>query len=351
MRDWSLIELLEEITRRWLSGVLLVLLGGIIGWGSSFVLPQGTIASADLYVGIDAYRAYKDRYVASVAQKSAITQMDDYKNWQMNQLETLAFSKGFLEETQDELVAQDEYWRAIDEAGLREMLHLEWRNAGVVHLYATHMDATRAEQAVWAWRNVIDGRVDEAVEYAIQVMFIDGRLSALQEEKVDAETRLSLINVLLPQIDEIVADLEQRDAKETLSVLERWEIEALVMNAMGWNGGWEMLMAKQPADDLSPRAYTFWLEQVKALLEAEKKTLPPVIGQLAEEIETLEEGYQQAGEKSLGLSANLKVDPVTEEGVSVQRIHHTGVFILVGCVLGLLFWLGKIIVSLAQQEM
>ena len=98
MNTWDIRTEILMAGHRWYWVVASFLLGALLGWIISLFWPAPFRAVQDVYVGLNAYRATRDLYIAEVAGEQ-FRNLDDYKNWQMGQLNSLALSDEFLSET------------------------------------------------------------------------------------------------------------------------------------------------------------------------------------------------------------------------------------------------------------
>jgi uncharacterized protein involved in exopolysaccharide biosynthesis len=67
MNIWNFRDEILAAAHRWYWVVASFLLGALLGWLVSFVWPAPYRATLNLYVGLNAYRATRDLYIAEVA--------------------------------------------------------------------------------------------------------------------------------------------------------------------------------------------------------------------------------------------------------------------------------------------
>lgn len=151
MTEWVLRDEIYKAAHRWPFIVLFILAGSLLGWGITYLLPSTYQASEEVSVELNAYRAPEDRYAAEYAD-TEFRNLDDYKHWQMSQLEVLVRSDAYLQETLNRLRKADSAWHAVEAPELRNMLKAYWRNAGRWRLTAENQDAGLARQAVQIWK-------------------------------------------------------------------------------------------------------------------------------------------------------------------------------------------------------
>ena len=133
MNNWNLRTEILKISHQWYQVVIFCVVGGLGGLGLGKVWPSPYRVSTDIYVGLNAYRSPYDNYIANVSQQE-FRMVDDYKNWQMEQLNALILSDAFLEDTISKLATNTPEWIGSDTQDLRPMLAVMWRNPGDWHL-------------------------------------------------------------------------------------------------------------------------------------------------------------------------------------------------------------------------
>jgi hypothetical protein len=292
----------------------------------------------DVYVGLNAYRSNRDLYVIEVAENE-FRNRDDYKNWQMRQLNALALSDEYLEETLNRLQALDAYWQGLDVPELREMLVIAWRNTGEWHFAALNAEPDRAAQAAVTWSNVVIEEVNISIAAAERLIFLDSRLNALDQAFVAAETRQILLQDTQSMLGEWQALLAALPTEETLSSAAHWELIAAVTLAADWSTGWAATLDAQPTLGAHPAVYMDWLEQVDALITAELAVLPTQIESLQTDHAKVSAEYELAAVESRTLSAGMEVAQIKEQTPAIIHLRPVGTLMLVGGLLGLLVWM------------
>ncbi|MEA3351988.1 MAG: hypothetical protein U9Q82_15380 [Chloroflexota bacterium] len=336
--DWNPRNHILALTHRWYLIVLCFLAGALLGWGASQTVPPSYRAELDLYVGINAYRGPRDRYILSVAQDD-FENVGDYKNWQMEQLNTLARQDVFLADTLDRLVQTDDRWGDISVKMLHDMLKGSWRNAGRWHLTAETPQRDMAVQAVESWAVVIAERVNAAIDHARQVVALDSSLAAISDELVLLEQRSQTLSQVNKNLQAIRQDLDNLDQDERLDSLTRWDMFAQASRAAGWNSGWGAALDDFPAPDALPADYALWLDRTLSIVAADLEALPAQIDSLEVQHAAAAAAYADEAEKSLALSANMSLETSAEVAPQVEVVRPSSLLMLVGGFLGVLFWL------------
>jgi len=335
MNTWNPRDEILTAAHRWYWIVASFLIGALLGWLVSFIWPASYRATLDLYVGLNAYRTTRDLYIVQVAQEE-FRNLDDYKNWQMGQLNSLALSDEYLTETLTRLQSQDLAWQNVDLPTFRMMLSIGWRNAGDWH-FSTKMDNPEsASQAVSVWTQVVTEKVAEAVTAARQMVSIDSDLNAVSQALVVAETRQRI----LLETQSILADwnvkLASAPSNQSLAPLDHWNLLSTVASAASWTMAWEAILDATPEQGALPDDYLDWLLQVNAQIDNELALLPNEIAALQVQLTELTMAYDLAAEHSRALSANLEVKQIKDEAPQVIQLRPVGSLLLVGGILGVL---------------
>lgn len=337
-KEWYLRDFILDLSQKWYLIVVCFAVGSLIGWGAGFLWPPVYRADIDLYVGINPYRSLRDRYVAEAAQDE-FRNIDDYKNWQMEQLNTLAVQDIFLEDTLSRLQIQDQAWNETSVGELKTMLRGSWRNAGRWHLSAEASHPVIAQQAVTVWGQVIHERTHEAVEHARQVIALDTQLTSLAEQETELELRSIVLNRAQENLLELQAAWDQRLPDNVLPAFEYWQVMSFAAQSADRRLGWENVLESQPAADADLSDHQDWLQSVLTLIENDLSVLPDQILYLGKQHADTAKDYEREAELSLALSANMDIEMPAGETVSVEIVHPTNLLLLLGGLIGVLVWL------------
>jgi hypothetical protein len=337
-KEWYLRDFILDLSQKWYLIVLYFAIGSLIGWGVSYINPTVYRADLDLYVGINPYRSLRDRYVAGAAQDE-FRNIDDYKNWQMEQLNTLALGDAFLSDTLGRLQVEDLAWADTSVIELRTMLDGSWRNAGRWHLSAEALHPVIAKQAVTVWGGVIDEHTQQALEHARQLVAIDSQLTSLAEQGTALELRSITLTRAQEELLKIQGEWSDRGSDRLLTSFEYWQLTAYVAGSADRSLGWENALEAQPALDADLSRHQMWLDSVLAAIANDLDTLPDQIALLKEQHADVADQYAQEAELSLALSANLDIEMPDGEVASVEAVRPTNLLMLLGGFLGLLGWL------------
>jgi len=335
--EWILRDEIFAAAHRWPLIVLFILTGCLLGWGLAYLLPSPYQASEEIAVELNAYRAAEDRYAADYAD-AEFRNLDDYKHWQMSQLEILVRSDAFLQETLDRLRQVDPAWEKTDVPGLRGMLEAYWRNAGRWRLTAEHPNPEQASQAVQVWKEVIVEKTGAAVLQSQGLFETEMRLRAIANELLSLNERFQL----LPEVNAELVDLRlatgEQPAGQPLGVVERWHLQTLAARVGGPDKAWQALLEEFPTSDSSSSAYLPWLDRLLIAVDEEVEVLAARRQSLEAEQVELETRWENAIPAGQGLSATLIVAPVSIEKPEVKQIRPTSQAAAVGGIAGLLAW-------------
>ncbi|MFC2054641.1 hypothetical protein ACFLV7_10170 [Chloroflexota bacterium] len=336
MKYWILREEIYNSLHRWPSMVIFFALGCILGWALSFLLPASYRVTTQIYVGLNPYRAYSDSRWLALA-KPKYSNIDDYKNWQMSELESAIYLDEILHETLVKLREDDPYWQQVDIQELRNILGAEWRSAGTWSLVADDSSPERAEQVVRAWSEIAVIRVLDAIQSAQRTAMIDEELQSVIDELLQVHTRNETLKTSQDTLMEWV-DIAQGLAKnKPLDPIERWKVESIAAGAAQFTPGWMALLDEQPDENASPEAYIEWIDQISANIDNELLLLEPRIERLKAERSQLESQYSQASKTSLGLSPNITIEEL--RNIPPIRLRPTGNLVLIGGIIGFSSWI------------
>jgi len=265
MQTWSFRDEVLRMTRQWYIVLAFIVVGGLLGYGGTYLFPAPYRVTADLYVGIDVIRVGEMEHVIPLAKHEPLN-LDDYKNWQLKQVADVVSSEKVLIKTLESLRARDVYWNQLEIADLKALLDIYWYDAGTWQLEVIHPQAKYAAQVAETWRNIGYVHLEELL------------VSAERATALDAELQSS--NISIGIVEERIASLGEGTA----------------------------------------------LEEAQAELSV-----------LTVQREEILEEYHQAQDDSLGLSANLFLEPNFEVSQG-GRARSTGTVTLVSGGIGLLVW-------------
>ncbi len=332
---WNLRQFLLRYASRWPWMAALMLLGAVIGWGGARLASPQYRASAELYVGLHAYRAPQEQN-RNPSSYYDFRNLDDFKNWQLEQLNQFVRHDEIVAETLARLQAEDESWQQVTSADLQAMLTPQWRTVGKWRLTATAPAARMAEEAAETWRAVALDALDAAMQSAAEVMRLDMAMQATATAQADLARRTALLENARAALESWRAEAQSLPPDAPLPPEERWRLQALAAQASGFTPAWESLLRDFPPPDAPRSAVLAWSGRALAAVEAEQSAIPSLQQETQARLDDLLAQYEAANAASYGLSLNLSLDGISTVPVRAQAVRSTGAWALTGAILGML---------------
>lgn len=314
--EWSWREDFFTLAHRWYLWLTLFLIGCAMGWAIAKSLPAPYRAEADLGVFYQSDAIFRN--------------VDDYKNWEMGQLQALILSDQLLTLVQKRLSEQDPYWQTQTPADLRQRLHVYWRNAGVWHLVAEDRQPQRAEQLVRVWKAVILEEMARIAELTHQLKQIHTELLALGQAKIAAERRLFELQSLANTLRGWQPWNDPSLAQQPIPPLQRWRLLELALRLDENRQGEKAIAQSLPDEGAQAIEYQSWAEQALVTIETQMQLLQeqiPIWGQRLSETTTI---YNELAAASWYLSVYIGVDELNAEIKAPRPVRTEGLAALVG---------------------
>jgi len=325
LTEWTLREEILSISHRWWLPVMAFLIGSLIGFGVAFLFPTPYRAETNLYVAYNADAIYRNP--------------DDYKNWQLKQLNDLAISDDILQGALVRLSQADAYWQNLNMDQLRGMLDVAYRNTGRWRLVAETGSPQHSTQLVQAWTDVLLENYQSAMASASTLNVVDMQLQALSQSLGQAQVRQANLQGAQQAIQDWQARLESMPGDATLDDLQRWGLLAWASRSAGLDSAWNQLLDGIPPEDGPVSSYRPWVARLSQSIDAELALVQNQIADLQAEKADLQEQFEQASTASRGLSATLEVGRLSKGAPSVEPVRPTGLTAVIGGMLGLLIWI------------
>ena len=322
--DWNLRTEILEITHRWPVIVLFILAGCLIGGLIAYLLPAPYQAERSILV----------TYNADIYPRNP----DDYKNWQMEQLNVFILSDGVLQETLTRLQEQNPVWDSTGLVDLRSRLHVYWRNAGEWRLTADAPSEAQAQQLVQAWEQASLEKLMNAREASLTILDLSTRLDAISYQLVDNKMRSAALAQIGQALETWKAAHSGSQADLPLETPARWTLLAQVSRAVEWDPAGIALLEDTPTADAPASDYLPWVDQAGVITRQGQSLLDAQSAQLSTEYDQLYATWSAQQEASAGLTAFILVEPASLVGGSVQRTRSPGLMAFIGGMLGLLVW-------------
>lgn len=324
VNEWNARTEILAATHRWPVVMLFILIGSLVGVAIAYLLPSPYRAESTLHVA----------YNADVHLRNP----DDYKNWQMEQLNLLIVSDEVLQETADSLETLDSEWSKLTPEDLRTNLHVYWRNAGEWNLVAEASSPEQAQQLLNTWQRVLLEQIQAATDHAYAVLDLSTQVDTTYLERMDTNQRIAELNQIEEAIQTWMSANQGDQADDALETSERWFLLSSVSSAAGLNPEGATLLMEAPSPDAEASAYIPWLEKTLVFIDQQLATLETLSRQLSAEYDQFYAQWSAENESTRGLTAYLVVTPVEGGNQPVQAVRSVALMAFVGGGLGLLVW-------------
>jgi hypothetical protein len=341
----------KEIYRslhNWPLIVMFILAGGLIGYLSSYFWPSPYEASLSLFVNLNPYRTQDNQPVEAFSQVD-FRNVDDFKHWQMSQLNVLMLSDEYLQETLKRLAADDNYWKNVDAGELRKLLQLFWRNAGEWKLAANDRDPDRASRVVETWRQVILDKVNLALENSRKLYDLESEQAAVLNEIIDIQTHQLALRDIRQTLIKLSDQYANHPPDQPLEIIDRQNLLVLIARASNPESEWEYLLDNLPSENAGYKEYDPWIDQVLLLIENELDSLDGQLVDLRTELVDINESWDESLTASQGLSVSLAVEVQDRSAPVVENVRETGLVVFIGAVLGFLGWGILVLLQIARR--
>lgn len=322
--EWSLRTEIIQITHRWQIPALVFLIGSLLGWGLALLFPTNYRAEVPLYVAYNGDAIY--------------TNPDDYKNWQISQLNDLTTTDDVIEETLHRLRQVDPYWETVDANQFREMTRVFWRNTGRWRMVIENPDRDRSALAVRVWSNVLIENYDEARRHAAQQIAYDKRLQAIADSSESYQEQLHNLNDLQDTLHLWSEQMSKGLMANPLDELGRWKLWYQAARIAEFNPIWQDVLEEYPPSGSYMEAYLAWIEKSDLVIREEVQFIENQLVELEQAYAQVDHEYQAVILDSRGLSANLEVGLQYFAPVEPEPIRQNGLVSLVGGILGIVIW-------------
>ncbi|MGB9669470.1 MAG: hypothetical protein ACPL0B_03690, partial [Anaerolineales bacterium] len=261
--------------------------------------------------------------------------VDDYKNWEMEQLQAAIFSDALLGQTLKQLETMDRYWKDKTISDIRAMLHVYWRNAGVWHLVAEAPKPIYARQLVETWKKTILDNVGGALAKSNDWLRWNTELQVASRIKIELLARQSM----LTQMQQIFSHwLNSTEAKgeNALELQKRWRFYDLAARLGEQNAAGKDLLHHFPPPDSSASQYLIWMQQAMGIIEGEQALIEAQLPIIDEKINQDTQKISAFSNASWGLSAYIHLDPLNTEIKPPHAVRTSALMAFVGSMLTLL---------------
>jgi hypothetical protein len=339
MPHWSLRDEIWRAAHRWPLILLCCLLGMSAGWAVGRVWPAPMSAATDLYVALNMDNWQGDHNAATQAGYAQFNYPDDYKNWQMANLNTLIFADSVLEDALTELRAADPVWNTRPTAEVRAHLSVYWRNVGRWRLVAAGYPTEENAQLVLAWRDVVLETVGAAIAQAQAAAPLSRQLDALSAAQTDLTQRSTQIEEARTALDNWRADAANRPADAPVAEREARNLAAAIGAAVDAAPAVAPVLAAQPPFGAPLADFSAWSIYASDALRQEAASIYAQNQALEGERLQRAAAYSATIAGSYGFSPGLEVRLLEDTPPQVSQARPTASLALVGMLLGFLVWL------------
>ncbi len=323
--DWNFRAEIIEISHRWPIIVAFILVGSLVGGLLAYAQPSPYQAESRWHV----------TYNADVSPRNP----DDWKNWQMEQLDILIHSDSVLQETLTRLQAQDPAWADTTLDKLAASTHTYWRNAGEWRLVAEALTSGQAAALVDTWGQVSLEQLDQALSHASETLYRSIRMDEIATNLVALNLDIASLSQIQAALNTWIQDTNGGDASQPLDPRDRWLLLSRVSGAAGWDSVEISLLEETPAPDAPASEYLPWVDRSLISIAQRLEVMAEQYNQLKAEYDRLYAEHAVQLEESRGLTAYLSAGPLDQEDNQAQRVRSTGSMAFVGGLLGLLVWM------------
>ena len=301
------------------------------------MIPAPYRATADLYVGIDVTRVGEMEYVYQLAKTEPLN-LDDYKNWQLKQVSSIISSDLVLDNTLLALQEIDVSWEDITTAEFRRSLDIYWFDTGVWQLEVYHPDKSQAVLAVQTWLNEGHEKLTQLLEISKMNAVNDAQLFDLADEIGTLKGRKARLETFLSSSNEWIERLENESQDNPLAEELVEELNAWILVYRENEEYWQVPMGDYPGNIEPVSEYLPWLSSARLVAQKDLEESEPQLALLMDERNKVLPEYHELLEDSLGLSANIVLEPNISQP-AVEKIRSSGTMTLGGGILGIMIWL------------
>lgn len=337
MNEWKLREKLVQFINTWPILIAVYLVSGLIAWGAVHLFPPLQRATADLFIGIDITRVYDVSSLAAYAKAEPFN-VDDYKNWQLSQVQGIATSESIADLTLATLRNLDPYWEDVSTEEFQDMQELFWYDVGIWRLQIQAPENEFALQGVQAWREILLQDLSRLIRESEDVLELEGRMRASNTSISQLETRMIEMELLTAEIAVIRVELESADLQQGIDDSTREDLWLLIAGAAEEDALWEQVLEEIPERDQPRLVYILWLDQVLAAVESDLESHQAIIEALVSDHELLTEDYLREIKEAHGLSASLYIREETTQPKIIETYPDTQIALL-GSLVGLLIYI------------
>jgi hypothetical protein len=348
MDSWKLRDELLVSLSQWYLILAFILVGGLLGFGISYLVPAPYQAVKDIYLGIDVSRVNEMEYIIPLAEEEPLN-LDDYKNWQLKQAADILKSDQVLRATLDLLRASDALWENVSLQDFRKAVDIYWYDAGSWRMEVVQSEQDQAVAAVEAWVKTGHKRISDLLQISLSGFDLDQEIWTINLALGDQKRQRAKLATFISSGGERIAELEKKEGQELIEGSDYDQLTSWLFVYQSESPYWEDLLSPVPNKNQTYQVFNQWLHEVvgEAEIALEEVSLQQAYLQ-AEKDQILPEYHQNLND-SLGLSSNIVLLP-NSSGTEVQRIYSSDTATIGGAFLGFLAWAIFVIVRIKPDR-
>lgn len=337
MDSWNFRDEFMRSVNQWYLVLLFIVGGGLIGYLMSYLVPAPYRATADLYIGINITRVNEMEYLIPLAKEEPLN-LDDYKNWQLKQVADIISSASVIKNTLTTLRETDPDWEEISLEKLSQAMDIYWYDTGTWQLEVVLPVEEQAAEAVQTWLDTGYQKITELLVISDSVALLDAQLVSLNVGIGQIYKRMAALESFLSSSEDWIAVLGEFTPDLPLDEDTLAEFNTWILLYQDDEASWRVPAEDYPATDQGAGEYLSWLKDVQSTAAIELEESQSQITCLNNIREQVLPQYHEALDDSLGLSANLVLQP-NSSLTAVDQARSTGAATLGGGILGLFAWL------------
>ena len=337
MDSWNFRDELIRSVNQWYLVLIFIVGGGLIGYLISYLVPAPYRATADLYVGIDLTRVNEMEYLIPLAKEEPLN-LDDYKNWQLKQVADIFSSPSVIESTLAALRETDPDWEKNSLEKLSQAMDIYWYDTGTWQLEVVLPIEEEAVEAVQTWLDTGYQKITELLVISDSVALLDAQLVSLNAGIGQIHKRMAALDSFLSSSEDWIAILGELSPDSPLDEDTLAEFNTWILVYQDDEGDWRVPAGDYPTTGHGAGEYLSWLKGLQSTAVIEWEEAQHQITYLNTVREQVLPQYHEALDDSLGLSANLVLQP-NSSLTAVDQARSVGAATLGGGFLGLFAWL------------
>jgi len=344
MESWKIRDEALRSVSQWYLVLIFIVVGALIGFLISYLVPSPTRATADLYVGIDVVRVNEMEHVIPLAKEEPLN-LDDYKNWQLKQVADIITTNMVIDNTISVLREKDPYWNDTSREDFYKAIDIYWYDAGIWQLEAVLDNGDMAAMAVETWLETGHQKLTELITISETAASLDNQIWSFTKAIGVVKERRAILRTFLSSSDEWKSRFGDLDQNEPLAKEIQIEINDWIRVYDTENSSWQVPLDNFPKPEQDAPVYLQWIEEAQSTANTALQETQKEMDFLQSDRDEILPDYHQSLDDSLGLSANLVLLPNTSV-TTTAPIRSTDTLTLGGAFLGLITWFLFVVVRI-----